>query len=77
MLVAGYRFDCGLCGNSITDVNQLSVDHIHPKSLGGKNTRYNFQPAHVRCNNRRGNKPIKIKAIQGGYVPELPGEVDL
>jgi 5-methylcytosine-specific restriction endonuclease McrA len=66
----GYRFDCGLCNRPIEDREELSVDHIHPKSLGGENRRYNFQPAHIKCNNRRGNKPIEKTVIQGGYHPK-------
>lgn len=46
---------CSLCGKRITDSNDLSVDHIHPKSLGGKNHVNNYQPAHKGCNARRGN----------------------
>jgi 5-methylcytosine-specific restriction endonuclease McrA len=34
----------------------VSVDHIIPKSLGGKSTIDNLQPTHALCNWKRGNK---------------------
>lgn len=55
----GFYFECGICSSKIEFSYQLSVDHITPKSLGGKNHPYNFQPAHKGCNNRRGNKLIE------------------
>jgi 5-methylcytosine-specific restriction endonuclease McrA len=76
MLDYGYQFMCGICDKPIEHRDELSVDHIHPLSLGGKNHHYNYQPAHVKCNNRRGNKPIKKTIIQGGYQPVAPNVSD-
>ena len=54
---------CWLCGRWI-DVSlpwwhdwSWSVDHVVPKSLGGKDTLDNMRAAHRLCNLRRGNRP--------------------
>lgn len=54
----GMELICGICSLPIIHREKISVDHIHPLSLGGSQHRYNFQPAHIKCNSRRGNKPI-------------------
>lgn len=61
---AGFR--CELCGISAEDKN-LEVDHIHPKSLGGKDDLSNYQALCYSCNAAKGNKdnqdfrPLKSK----------------
>lgn len=45
---------CALCGEPITKRHEISVDHIVPKSKGGATDYHNFQPAHARCNNKKG-----------------------
>ena len=50
---AGFR--CELCGISADDKN-LEVDHIHPKSLGGKDDLSNYQALCYSCNAAKGNK---------------------
>lgn len=37
------------------------MDHIIPKSLGGKSKPHNVAPAHRRCNNFRGNGDLGFK----------------
>ena len=56
----GFLIICGICKSPITSIDEITVDHIHPKSLGGKNARNNFQPAHTKCNNEKGNNPVTI-----------------
>lgn len=53
---AGFTMICGLCNLPIITVDDITVDHIHPQSLGGKNSRNNFQPAHTKCNLAKGNQ---------------------
>lgn len=62
----GWKFICGICKLPITRKDQLSIDHIHPKSLGGKNHRNNYQPAHAKCNSRRGSKPLE-QVVKGVF----------
>lgn len=50
---------CGLCGGKITNPDDLSQDHLQPKSMNGPTVASNLIPAHVKCNNERGCLPIK------------------
>jgi diadenosine tetraphosphate (Ap4A) HIT family hydrolase/5-methylcytosine-specific restriction endonuclease McrA len=49
---AGFR--CELCGIS-AEAKNLEVDHIHPKSLGGKDDLSNYQALCYSCNAAKGN----------------------
>lgn len=46
---------CGLCGFGIAHADEITVDHILPKSLGGSGKQSNLQPAHKKCNELKGN----------------------
>jgi 5-methylcytosine-specific restriction endonuclease McrA len=46
---------CWLCLQPIT--NDLTLDHVVPRSKGGRTTRDNLRPAHGECNRQRGNGP--------------------
>lgn len=48
------EFRCELCGVSAEEKN-LEVDHIHPKSLGGKDDLSNYQALCYSCNSSKGN----------------------
>lgn len=48
------KFRCELCGISADEKN-LEVDHIHPKSLGGKDDLSNYQALCFTCNAQKGN----------------------
>jgi hypothetical protein len=45
---------CGICGQPITDRNDLHIDHVHPVSKGGLSTDDNLRPTHWRCNVLKG-----------------------
>ena len=49
------KFRCDLCGVS-ADKRSLEVDHIHPKSLGGKDDISNYQSLCYMCNAQKNNK---------------------
>jgi ATP adenylyltransferase len=53
LLRAGRR--CESCGVSV-DVKPIDVDHIVPRSLGGKNDVSNYQALCWECNTNKGNK---------------------
>lgn len=55
---------CGICLQPITHQDDLTVDHIYPRALGGNSRMTNLQPAHSRCNSQKGNKIIKITATE-------------
>jgi len=46
---------CQICGRRIASITEMTLDHIQPKSKGGKNTRENLRATCFTCNNRRGN----------------------
>lgn len=46
------RFRCQYCGGR----DLLTVDHVLPKSRGGKDTWENLVTACTRCNNKKGNR---------------------
>lgn len=51
---------CALCGKPESKENEMTIDHIHPISKGGKNNKDNVQPACWRCNSEKGDKIISI-----------------
>lgn len=46
---------CAICGREMSDQDK-SLDHKVPISRGGAHTIENLQVAHLRCNQRKGNK---------------------
>jgi 5-methylcytosine-specific restriction endonuclease McrA len=64
-LQGGEMIPCALCNELIPvppiggerdiSVWSLTMDHIVPVSKGGTNRVDNLQPAHFRCNKRKGN----------------------
>lgn len=48
------KFTCGYCGK--IDKNHMTVDHVFPKSKGGKNTFENTCAACFECNNKKNDK---------------------
>lgn len=52
--LARYGTVCHLCGRA----GATTADHLTPRSRGGQDTLDNLRPAHLRCNQSRGNKPL-------------------
>lgn len=48
---------CGICDFPIVREKDLTVDHVTPKVLGGRNSVANFQPAHLVCNQLKAAQP--------------------
>ena len=59
VLIRAYNGCCGICGKKIED--NPTIDHIIPKSLGGKSTLDNLQLAHDSCNQNKRSEFIKPK----------------
>lgn len=63
-LLRRYGPVCHLCQGAIDldlkwpDPMSFTRDHIKPRSLRGTDSIRNQRPAHKRCNESRGNKPI-------------------
>jgi 5-methylcytosine-specific restriction endonuclease McrA len=47
-----YNYHCAYCGEKS---EQLTIDHIIPKSKGGSNRQDNLLPACERCNGLKGS----------------------
>lgn len=45
---------CAICFEPVR-IRECTLDHILPKSLGGKDKRSNLRVAHQNCNSQRGN----------------------
>jgi ATP adenylyltransferase len=59
---------CALCGTTKDD-SPLDVDHILPRSLGGKTERANLQALCAKCNRTKGNKDTTD--FRPGPTPEV------
>jgi 5-methylcytosine-specific restriction endonuclease McrA len=61
---------CVYCGNS----KQLTIDHLIPKSKGGKNTWENLVTCCSKCNVKKGDKTIEqagLKLLKKPYEPDI------
>jgi 5-methylcytosine-specific restriction endonuclease McrA len=45
---------CVYCGETY-ELHELTLDHVHPRSLGGENVNTNVVPACTRCNQDKGS----------------------
>jgi hypothetical protein len=65
------QFVCQYCSAALTP-NKCSIDHVIPRSLGGKNEWNNCVTSCYSCNNKKGNKTLeqtKMKLINKPYTP--------
>jgi 5-methylcytosine-specific restriction endonuclease McrA len=46
---------CSICLKDIRFREDLTIDHITPRSKGGTSSLDNLQPAHKICNQKKGN----------------------
>lgn len=64
------NFECVYCGSG----NNLTLDHVIPKSRGGKNTWDNLVTSCFKCNLKKGNKTpeeAKLKMRHQPFVPTM------
>lgn len=60
---------CGICGQPIPTMKDITIDHIIPKDLGGLDILDNFQLAHESCNKLKDNmSPEEFKQFQEVYA---------
>lgn len=70
------NYECIYCGS----VKQLTLDHVIPKSRGGKNTWDNLVTCCFTCNLKKGNKtPDEAKMVMRTkpYIPNILTENSL
>lgn len=71
-----YRRDggrCAYCGVGISYTN-FTIDHVHPRSLGGETTWQNTVSACMPCNTRKGNRRPRsgdLEPLLRPFVPRL------
>jgi 5-methylcytosine-specific restriction endonuclease McrA len=62
---------CQYCGNKF-HIKELTVDHIMPKSRGGKNTWLNLTTSCMKCNQKKGARTpeeANMKLLSKPYRP--------
>lgn len=64
------RYTCGYCG--CTEKHKLTVDHVIPKSKGGKSTYANCITACTDCNTWKGSRTLEEAGMRLLYVPTNP-----
>lgn len=62
---------CAYCGDELPP-RSLTIDHVMPRSRGGKNTWVNTVSACKPCNVRKGNKTPEEAKMHLLYVPYSP-----
>jgi len=68
-------YQCGYCGSQ----RDLTIDHILPRSRGGKNTWTNLVTCCSKCNLKKGNKTpdeANMKLKKKPYEPNFVNEHD-
>ncbi len=65
------RHACQYCGSR----QRLTIDHVQPRSRGGKDTWENLATACVPCNNRKGNRTPKEAGMKLRREPFRPSYV--
>lgn len=71
VLVEFGSIDCGLCLRPITSLEELTVDHIKPRMLGGNSRKDNLQPAHSSCNLSKGSRRLLLPPYKLTTVTDL------
>lgn len=67
------NYTCQYCNNSSLPAHELTMDHVLPRSHGGRTNWTNIVTACHPCNRRKGNNPnVKPK-----IMPERPSYYDL
>jgi len=67
---------CAYCGGHFPNYNNLSRDHIVPKSRGGQNTWMNVVTACKSCNGKKGSKTLKEARMELLYAPYAPSHFE-
>ena len=70
------KFICQYCHNSFK-VEELTFDHVTPKSKGGKTSWENVVTACRKCNTHKGNKSLKKIGLILKKKPHSPNNFEL
>ena len=58
---------CAYCGRSAN-----TIDHVQPRSRGGRDTWENLVAACLKCNNKKSDKTLDELGWQLSFVPRMP-----
>lgn len=58
---------CYLCGQPLS-IDDVTIDHVIPKSLGGSNEHHNKLPAHSVCNKMKSNMTYEQFLLQCSQI---------
>ena len=67
------KFSCQYCGSK----NELTFDHLLPRSKGGKTDWENVVTACSACNVKKGGRLLKYSGMKLGKLPHQPTTEDL
>ncbi len=73
MLFMRDRHVCAYCGGAFT-ASLLEVEHVVPRSLGGRSIWQNLVSACRACNQRKGNRTPERARMPLLYVPYVPNQ---
>jgi 5-methylcytosine-specific restriction endonuclease McrA len=65
------QFHCQYCSKKF-DRNDLNIDHVVPRSRGGKTTWENIVCSCIRCNTKKGNRTPEQARMPLKRVPKAP-----
>ena len=65
------KFECQYCGKKF-ERNDLNIDHVVPRSRGGKTTWDNVVCSCVRCNTKKGNRSPEQARMPLMRIPKAP-----
>jgi len=68
-------YTCCYCGKKIKD--KPTIDHIIPKSKGGRTDYLNVVTSCTKCNFKKGDKTLKESGMELKYVPYEPKDTFL
>ncbi|MEK6833181.1 MAG: HNH endonuclease [Nanoarchaeota archaeon] len=66
------RYQCQYCGKKLTD-KTITIDHVNPRSNGGKHEWKNVVTACRPCNNKKDNRTpeqANMKLLSVPYIPK-------
>ncbi|MEG4023011.1 HNH endonuclease [Microcoleus sp. S13C4] len=66
-LIDDYGHNCWWCGKCLPK-NQLTIEHLRPKSLGGSDCLENLRLACLSCNQSRGNSLYPPNWVRGNCL---------
>lgn len=69
-------FRCQYCGQRF-HASELTFDHLHPRSKGGKTNWENIVSACMKCNLKKADKSLKESGLELRKMPFKPSRYDL